>query len=274
MTWYEQSLSSSLSIGDDRRAATRRLSLARRLIIASGDPGSDADSDSTSGLEAAKRHLEEALETGRVTRSARLAGAALNALGVLAGRQQDPAAAEHYQLEALALARSQGQHDDQRVALANLGGLLNDHGRLDEAAVYLRQAREHALDSNNPSGLNQTYSPLGANCSVRGDHDGAAGYFIAALAPEVVRGIAPVAVTQCLSLLANAHEAAGRSASARELRAYLLEEPATPASLKAKIGAALAKESGAPAGGQGSAEARPALLDVAAAQREDLLASA
>lgn len=257
---YEQTLASSLAAGDDVRAAVRRLSLAKAMAISGGD------------LEVAIRHLEEALSIGRAAKSIRLAGGALNALAVLAGIQGDEAGAERYNLESLVLARQQGQRDDQRVALANLGGILNAQGRLDEAAVYLRQALELTLTVKSARGLNQTYSLLGMNCSARGDHDGAVAYFIAALEPESVAGLPPMALTHCLSLLAKAHDLAGRVERARRLRTYLLREPATPPSLKVKIEAALA------AGSDGVVDDhwppgsdRPALREMAAEQRQELV---
>lgn len=175
--------------------------------------------------------------------------------------------------ESLELATKQGQRDDQRVALANLGGLLNDQGHFEEAAVYLRRALDKALAVRNPSALNQVYSLLATNCSARGDHDGAAGYFRAALEPEAIKGLPPVSLTQCLSLLAKAHDAAGRTEAARTLRAYLLEEPATPVFIRARIEAALADSThhggarGAPA-----EAARPSLQEMAAMQHDALLA--
>ncbi|HLU82970.1 MAG TPA: BTAD domain-containing putative transcriptional regulator, partial [Trueperaceae bacterium] len=85
----EQSLESSLRSRDDVGAAMRRLALAKILIVTGAD------------LAAARRNLEEALSVGRATRATRVEGAALNALAVLAGQQDDQAGAERYNLESL-----------------------------------------------------------------------------------------------------------------------------------------------------------------------------
>lgn len=82
-----------------------------------------------------------------------------------------------------------------------------------------------------------------------------------------------MSLTQCLSLLARAHDAAGRAQAALTLRTYLLEEPATPPFIRAKIEAALADSThhgGAPAAPANGT--RPSLQEMAALQREALLA--
>lgn len=255
---FEESLAESLSTGDEVRAAVRRVALGQ-VLITGGD------------LAAAKRHLEAALAVGRTTRSARLEGAALNALAIVAGRLGSSEEAEGFNLASLALARRQGQRDDQRVTLANLGGMLNDQGRLDEAFVYLRRAAELALGTGNSDALNQTYSLLGANRAASGDHDDAAAYFRSALATDILPGLPPVAVTQCLSLLANAHELAGRGERATSLRRYLLDEPALPPFLRQRIEAKLADIAGE---GVPASEGRLSLLEAAAAEREALTTAA
>jgi tetratricopeptide (TPR) repeat protein len=220
---HERSLDLCLRAGADVSAALRRLSIAHIKIV------------SGAGLDEAQRHLDEALAVGRAARASRVEGGALNALAVLSGAQGDQAGAERFHLESLALARQQGQQDDQRAALANLGGILNGQARLDEAAVYLRRALELAQRTGNPGGLNQAYTLVAENCSLRGDHGAAAAHLRAALDPEVLAGTPAVGQAQCLSLLANVHERAGRSDRARELRLHLLAHPATPPGLKRKI---------------------------------------
>src|SRR5690606_26265623 len=93
LTLLEESLESSLMSRDDVGAAVRRLALAKVLIVSGADLG------------AARRNLEEALAVGRAARATRVEGAALNALAVLAGQQDDQAGAERYNLASLALAR-------------------------------------------------------------------------------------------------------------------------------------------------------------------------
>jgi predicted ATPase len=257
---FERSLDLSLGDGDDVGAAVRRLSIARMQIMSGAD------------LDQAQRHLDEALTVGRAARASRVEGGALNALAVLAGAQGDQAGAERFNLESLALARRQAQHDDQRAALANLGGILNGQGRLDEAAVYLRQALELAQRSGNPAGLNQAYALVAENCSLRGDHGAAAAYFRSGLDPTVMSGTPPTGQAQCLSLLANAHERAGRTEEARELRRHLSAHPATPPGLRHKLEDLLAAspERAAAGGRELDAPATPSLLDLAAKHRASL----
>jgi len=228
----EHSLASSLKSRDDVGAAVRRLALAKVLAVSGSD------------LAAARLHLEEAMAIARAARATRLEGGALNALAVLAGQQDDKAAAERYNLESLALARRQGQLDDQRTALANLGGIVNGQGRLDEAAVYLQRALELAQRTGNPAGLNQTYSLLGENCSLRGDHSGAKAYFRAGLSTEVLAGTPPFGQAQCLSLLANVLEREGRADEARGLRLELRAHAATPPGLRRRLAQKLGASGG------------------------------
>ncbi len=186
---------------------------------------------------------------------------------MVAGAEGDQAAAEQYNLEALALSRHMGQRSDQRTTLANLGGMLNGLDRLDEAAVYLRQALALAHDTDGGMGLNQVYALLGDNASRRGDHEGAATYFLCSLEHDVFDKVPEVGQTQCLSLVANAHERAGRPDAATRLRHVLMAHPATPAGLRKKLEAALAQ--GGPADEAIPADGTPAsLIDLAANQRD------
>ncbi|HLU82422.1 MAG TPA: tetratricopeptide repeat protein, partial [Trueperaceae bacterium] len=225
------------------------------------------------------RNLEEALSVGRATRATRVEGAALNALAVLAGQQDDQAGAERYNLESLALAKRQGQLDDQRAALSNLGGVLNGQSRLHEAALYLRRALELAQRSGNPGGLNQTYSLLAENCSLRGDHSGAAAYFRSALDPGVLSGTSPFGEAQCLALLANVFDRSGRANQARALRLELIAQAATVPALRHRLEERLAGAVNDEARGHGSgvgqgagptAQSVRSLAELAAAQLQAL----
>ena len=255
---HGRSLELCLSAGDDVGAAMRRLALANVLFVTGGD------------RETIRTHLESALATARAARVPRLEGATLNALAVLAGAEGNDAAAERYNLEALALARHTGQRADQRTALANLGGMLNKQERLDEAAVYLRQALALAQDTDGGTGLNQVYALLGANASRAGDHAGAAAYFVCSLDKVIFDKVPAFGQTQCLSLVAYAHERAGRLDAATALRRVLVEHPATPPHVRKTIADELV-ESGV--GGDEPAKTdddATSLVEVAAAQREIL----